>query len=92
MSEAEDKHTSGSKEELISKIKSLRKQVKRLQLERNVLKGTAEIIKKDPGEGKGHFDRSFEKGSSPEGPARMYDNEPQQLLLPTPVPSCRRQV
>jgi SMC interacting uncharacterized protein involved in chromosome segregation len=46
-----DKHTSGSKEKLISKIKSLRKQVKRLQLERDVLKGTAEILKKDPGVG-----------------------------------------
>jgi len=51
MSEAKDKHASGSKEELISKIKSLRKQVKRLQLERDVLKKTAEILKKGPGVG-----------------------------------------
>lgn len=51
MSEAKDKHASGSKEELISKIKSLRKQVKKLQLERDVLKGVAEIIKKAPGVG-----------------------------------------
>jgi transposase-like protein len=46
---AEDKRSSGSKEELLSEIESLRKQIKQLQLERDVLKGTAEIIKKDPG-------------------------------------------
>ena len=87
MSAAEDTHTSGSKEELISKIKSLRKQVKRLQLERDVLKGVAEILKKARvlvrkswPIGKRPFDRSFEKKPSPERPARMYDNEPQHFF------------
>jgi transposase-like protein len=49
MPAAKDKHSSGSKEELLSEIESWRKQIKKLQLERDVLKGTAEIIKKDPG-------------------------------------------
>lgn len=49
MTAAEDTHSSGSKEELMSEIESLRKRIKKLQLERDVLKATAEIIKKDPG-------------------------------------------
>jgi transposase InsO family protein len=51
MTAAEDTHSSGSKEELMSEIESLRKQIKKLKLERDVLKATAEIIKKDPGVG-----------------------------------------
>jgi transposase InsO family protein/transposase-like protein len=49
MPAAEDKHSSISKEELLSEIESLRKQNKKLRLERDILKATAEIIKKDPG-------------------------------------------
>jgi len=55
----------------------LRKQVKKLQLERDVLKGVAEILKKGSGVSQKKltnrekaFDRSFEKkGPSPERPA-----------------------
>lgn len=54
MSEAKDKHTSGSKEKLISKIKSLRKQLKKLQLERDVLK-------KNGGDHKKRLRRRLEK-------------------------------
>lgn len=49
MSKAEDKPLPDDKDALLSEIESLKRQIKGLKLEKAVLEGTAEIIKKDPG-------------------------------------------
>lgn len=49
MSKAEDKPPSDEKDALLSEIESLKRQIKGLKLEKAILEGTAEIIKKDPG-------------------------------------------
>lgn len=45
----QDDTLSKNKEELLLEIESLRKQIRRLKLEKDVLEGTVEIIKKEPG-------------------------------------------
>ncbi|HBL49926.1 MAG TPA: IS3 family transposase [Firmicutes bacterium] len=49
MPEAEDKPLPDNKDALLSEIESLKRQIKGLKLEKAILEGTAEIIKKDPG-------------------------------------------
>jgi len=49
MTETGDEAIGKTGEELLEEIKSLQKQIKKLKLERDVLRVTAEIIKKDPG-------------------------------------------
>ena len=49
MADQEIELSSKSKEELLSEIELLKKQMKRLKLENDVLEATNEIIKKDPG-------------------------------------------
>jgi len=49
MTDAENGVMQKTKEELLDELASLKKEIKRLKLERDVLRVTAEIIKKDPG-------------------------------------------
>ncbi|MDD2587050.1 MAG: transposase [Syntrophomonadaceae bacterium] len=49
MPEAEDKPLPDDKDALLSEIESLKRQIKGLKLEKAILEGTAEVIKKDPG-------------------------------------------
>ncbi len=49
MTDAENGATQKTKEELLDELASLKKEIKQLKLERDVLRVAAEIIKKDPG-------------------------------------------
>ena len=49
MPKAEEKNPPDDKNGLLSEIETLKSQIKRLKLEKAILEGTAEIIKKDPG-------------------------------------------
>ncbi|MEQ8200680.1 MAG: IS3 family transposase [Syntrophomonadaceae bacterium] len=49
MPKAQDKPLPDDKDALVSEIESLKRQIKTLKLEKAILEGTAEIIKKDPG-------------------------------------------
>jgi len=49
MPKAEDKPLPDDRDALLSEIESLQRQIKRLKLEKDILEGTAEIVKKDPG-------------------------------------------
>ena len=44
-----DKPLRNDKDVLLSEIEFLQQQIRRLKLEKDILEGTAEIIKKDPG-------------------------------------------
>jgi transposase-like protein len=49
MPKAEDKPLPDDRDALLSEIESLQRQIKRLKLEKDILEGTVEIVKKDPG-------------------------------------------
>ncbi len=49
MTDAENGATQKTKEELLDELASLKKEIKQLKLERDVMRVAAEIIKKDPG-------------------------------------------
>lgn len=49
MPKAEDKPIPDDRDALLSEIESLKRQIKRLKLEKDILEGTVEIVKKDPG-------------------------------------------
>jgi len=49
LTKPKDRQLPDDRDALIAELESLKKQVYRLQLEKNVLEATAEILKKDPG-------------------------------------------
>jgi len=49
MSKVEDNPLPDDKDALLSEVETLKRQIRRLKLEKDILEGTVEIVKKDPG-------------------------------------------